>query len=238
MRLREYFDVSQSPDVSAFESRLVAFGQAMGFGIVSGALVIEHPGPSRPASFISVGNTPEAFVTNYQNLADSLRDPVLRRMKHLSVPFLYDQDLYTSEDAGDLWEQQAPYGYRTGISVALHLPGHRHFLLGMDRQQPLPRDERRLTRLFADLQLLAVHAQDAAQRLLAPLADREPAPRLTERELEVLRWTMDGKSAWAVGEILGISEHTVNFHLRNVFSKLGASSKHQAVLKALALGLI
>ncbi|MCU0774004.1 MAG: LuxR C-terminal-related transcriptional regulator, partial [Ideonella sp.] len=203
-----------------------------------GALVVEHPGPARPASFISVGNTPEAFVTNYQNLADSLRDPVLRRMKHLSVPFLYDQDLYTEEDAGDLWEQQAAYGYRTGISVALHLPGHRHFLLGMDREQPLPRDERRLTRLFADLQLLAVHAQDAAQRLLAPLADREPVPRLTERELEVLRWTMDGKSAWAVGEILGISEHTVNFHLRNVFGKLGASSKHQAVLKALALGLI
>jgi DNA-binding CsgD family transcriptional regulator len=238
MRLSEYFDVSQSPDAATFESRLVQFGQAMGFSIVSGALVVEHPGPSRPASFISVGNTPEAFVASYQNVADSLRDPVLKRMKHLSVPFFYDQDLYADEGAGDLWEQQAPFGYRTGISVALHLPGHRHFLLGMDREQPLPREERRLTRLFADLQLLAVHAQDAAQRLLAPEAERALAPRLTERELEVLRWTMDGKSAWSVGEILGISEHTVNFHLRNVFAKLDASSKHQAVLKALALGLI
>ena len=238
MRLSEFFDVSQSPDAATFESRLVRFGHEMGFQIVSGALVVEHPGPTRRASFISVGNTPESFSANYENLADSLRDPVLKRMKRLSVPFLYDQDLYTSEGAADLWEQQAPYGYRTGISVALHLPGHRHFLLGMDREQALPRQERRLTRLLADLQLLAVHAQDAAVRLLAPSDDLRPMPRLTERELEVLRWTMDGKSAWAVGEILSISEHTVNFHLRNVFGKLGASSKHQAVLKALALGLI
>ena len=49
---------------------------------------------------------------------------------------------------------------------------------------------------------------------------------------------MDGKSAGDVAQILGLSEHTVVFHLRNVARKLDASTKHQAVLKALALGLI
>ena len=86
-----------------------------------------------------------------------------------------------------------------------------------------------------------IHAQEAANRLLLPEPDAgDPAgdPKLTPRELDVLRWTMQGKSAWAVGEILSISEHTVNFHLRNVFRKLDASSKHQAVLKAIALGLL
>jgi DNA-binding CsgD family transcriptional regulator len=156
----------------------------------------------------------------------------------LSVPFIYDQDLYVNEAAADLWEQQERFGYRTGISVALHLPAGRHFLLGFDRSRPLPQDDVKLTRLLADLQLLAVHAQDAALRLLDEPENSSPPPRLTVREVEILQYTMDGKSAWAIGQILGLSEHTINFHLRNVMKKLDSASKHQAVLKALALGLL
>lgn len=49
---------------------------------------------------------------------------------------------------------------------------------------------------------------------------------------------MEGKSAWATGQLLGMSEHTVNFHLRNIFRKLDASWSKVAVLKAISLGLI
>jgi len=241
VNLQKYYDLSQSPDVGAFESRLVNFAHELDFGIVVATLVIESPGPSHRVDCRAVGNTPDAFADSFSDHSTSQRDPVLNRLKKLSVPFLYDQETYVSEGAADLWEQQAPYGYRTGIAVALHLPQHRHFLLGVDRDRPLPRHSDRLTRMMADLQLLAVHAQEAANRLLLPEPDAgDPAgdPKLTPRELDVLRWTMQGKSAWAVGEILSISEHTVNFHLRNVFRKLDASSKHQAVLKAIALGLL
>ncbi len=55
---------------------------------------------------------------------------------------------------------------------------------------------------------------------------------------KLLRWTMDGKTAWEVGAILGISERTAVLHIQNSMQKLGATSKHQAVLKALRLGLI
>jgi DNA-binding CsgD family transcriptional regulator len=64
------------------------------------------------------------------------------------------------------------------------------------------------------------------------------APALTPRELEALRWTMEGKTAWEVGAILGISERTAVLHVNNAMHKLGCTSKHQAVLKALRLGLI
>ena len=94
------------------------------------------------------------------------------------------------------------------------------------------------TRMLADLQFLAVHAQDAAQRLLVPRDEEFDAPHLTPRELDILRLTRDGKSAWVAGQILGISEHTVNFHLRNIQRKLNTTSKHQAVLVAMRHGLI
>jgi DNA-binding CsgD family transcriptional regulator len=238
MLLERYYQVSQAPDVAAFEARLIRFAEELEFRFVNAVLVIEPPGPGEHPEFIAIGNTPQAYLEASRDPADSARDPVNRRLRSLTVPFIYDQDLYASDGAGDLWETQAAFGYRTGVAVALHLPDFRHFLLGVDRDTALPIEGHRLTRLMADLQLLAVHAQDAATRLLKPETGLKPPPDLTPREVEILRWTMEGKTAWAVGAIIGITEGTVNFHLRNIFRKLGASSKHQAVLKALRMRLI
>jgi DNA-binding CsgD family transcriptional regulator len=118
------------------------------------------------------------------------------------------------------------------------MPEGKHFMLGVDRDLPLPQDADELQRLVADLQLFAVHAQDSAMRLLVPLPEQLDRPGLTPRELETLRWTMDGKTAWEVGALLGISERTVVFHVSNATHKLGCVNKQQAVLKALRLGLI
>ncbi len=239
MELQRYFDVSQSADVDTFRSQLITFAQTMGFGFVTACQIVEDPRPTGKAKVVRIGNTPAGFEESSTSVAAGARDPVLKRLKSMSVPFLYDRRMYIDESAADLWEEQAAFGYKTGICVALHLPDHKHFLLGVDRDEPLPQDDERLTRLMADLQLLAVHAQAAGDRLLTP---RPVAPhaeiKLTPREREVLLWTMDGKSAGDVAQILGLSEHTVVFHLRNVARKLDASTKHQAVLKALALGLI
>jgi DNA-binding CsgD family transcriptional regulator len=92
--------------------------------------------------------------------------------------------------------------------------------------------------MVADLQLFAMHAQDAALRLFLPADMQIERPDLTPRELEVLRWTMEGKTAWEVGAILGISERTAVLHIQNAMRKLGSNNKHQAVLKALRMGLI
>jgi DNA-binding CsgD family transcriptional regulator len=91
----------------------------------------------------------------------------------------------------------------------------------------------------AELQLFAVHAQDAAFRIFAPPTQKlVDGPALTPRELEALRWTMEGKTAWEVGTIMNIAERTAVLHLQNSMHKLGCTNKHQAVLKALRLGLL
>jgi DNA-binding CsgD family transcriptional regulator len=102
----------------------------------------------------------------------------------------------------------------------------------------VPADPGELTRMVADLQLFAVHAQDAALRILVPSPADPSVPSLTPRELEALRWTMEGKTAWEVGDVLGIAERTAVLHVNNATHKLGCVNKHQAVLKALRLGLL
>jgi DNA-binding CsgD family transcriptional regulator len=231
-----YSSVLQARDRKEFREEVVRFGRALGFETVSAMAVIDH-GIGR-SEFVVVDNTPHEFLGVFNDPAAMRRDPVMQHCKRQSLPIIWDQATYTSQGQGELWEEQARYGYQTGIAMALHLPEGRHFMLGVDRDRSLPSDRHELTRVVADLQLFAVHALDAAMRVLLPSDLAGQAPSLTPRELEALRWTMDGKTAWEVGSILGITERTAVLHVNNAMRKLGCVNKHQAVLKALRLGLI
>jgi DNA-binding CsgD family transcriptional regulator len=219
-----------------FRDEVVRFTQRLGFETVSAITVVDR-GLGK-SDFINIDNTPVEFTQIYTDPGLQRRDPVMQHCRRQSVPIIWDQDTYVESGVGELWEHQASYGYRTGIAMALHLPDGKHFLLGVDRELPLPDDTEELQRLVADLQLFAVHAQDSAMRLLLPVAQQPDRPKLTPRELEALRWTMEGKTAWEAGVLLGISERTVVFHVNNAMHKLGCINKQQAVLKALRLGLI
>ena len=61
---------------------------------------------------------------------------------------------------------------------------------------------------------------------------------LTQREKECLTWTAHGKTSWEISTILGVSESTATFHLRNVGTKLKANNRAHAVAKAISQGLI
>lgn len=66
--------------------------------------------------------------------------------------------------------------------------------------------------------------------------DAASAERPSERELEVLRLAARGLTNREIGARLAISERTVHSHLINVFGKLGASTRTDAVLKAIHRG--
>lgn len=238
MNLQRLLEIGQALDLNSFQQTLVDLANELEFPLVSAVLLVEQTGPGRRPDVFAVSNAPQEFLEATHDREKSARDPVTQRLRQLSTPFFYDQSLYVREGAGDLWEEQAAFGYRNGVAVALHLPEQRHFLLGVDRDSPLPTSDHALVRMMADLQLLAVHAQAAAVQLMLPQQEQTPAVRLTRRELEVLRLTMEGKQAWQVGMDLGMSEHTVAFHVKNVLRKLGTSTKHEAVFKAMKLGLL
>jgi DNA-binding NarL/FixJ family response regulator len=65
-----------------------------------------------------------------------------------------------------------------------------------------------------------------------------PAEALTPRETEVLQLLADGLTNKAIAQRLGISDHTVKFHVNAVLGKLGAQSRTEAVVRATRLGLL
>jgi len=231
----EYMSVMEAKSEDEFRAEIIRFTQRMGFQTVSTTMVFDRLGGA--PDFMIVDNASEAFKTRFLNPDFGRRDPVMQHCRYKSLPIIWGQSTYVDSGQGDLWEEQAPYGYCNGIAMALHMPEGRHFLLGVERDQAMPEDTTELTRMVADLQLLTVHAQEAAANIFKPLTVK-PEVTLTPRELEAMRWTMEGKTAWEVGNILGISERTAVLHVNNAMHKLGCINKHQAVLKALRMGVL
>jgi DNA-binding NarL/FixJ family response regulator len=72
----------------------------------------------------------------------------------------------------------------------------------------------------------------------AAASGMELQPRLTRRELEVLRLAAEGRSNRDVAKVLWVTDQTVKFHLANVYRKLGVSNRVEAGRWARANGLL
>lgn len=91
---------------------------------------------------------------------------------------------------------------------------------------------------FEELQALTGLRLTGGQRLQEPSPVPLPLARLTPKEHEVLRFLADGLSSTQIAQQSGTSTHTVRTHVKNLYRKLGASSRAEAVLKAELTGLL
>lgn len=81
-----------------------------------------------------------------------------------------------------------------------------------------------------------VLAPDLASRVLRGM--RNPLPRLTAREIEVLKLLATGSTNKEIARALFVTEATVKSHLNHIFTKLGVDSRSRAIHAAQATGLI
>jgi len=85
---------------------------------------------------------------------------------------------------------------------------------------------------------LMVLPPTATDAILQRLGSETESESLTAREIQVLRAVAAGQTNKAIALKLGISEHTVKFHLGSAMSKLGAASRAEAVATAIRKGLL
>ena len=72
----------------------------------------------------------------------------------------------------------------------------------------------------------------------SPAVGRDEFDGLTERELEILRLVGKGLTNKRIGQLLYISDRTVQAHLSNIFSKLGVESRTEAAMYAVRRGWV
>jgi DNA-binding NarL/FixJ family response regulator len=91
--------------------------------------------------------------------------------------------------------------------------------------------------------LVAIRTVHSGKKYIPPdigakLAERMTNPQLSDRELEVVRLMVAGKSTQEISAALSIAESTVKFHVNNILSKLGVSDRTQAIVVALKRGIV
>jgi two-component system, NarL family, response regulator YdfI len=104
------------------------------------------------------------------------------------------------------------------------------------------------TELAAAIQALSEGLFVGAPSLLGELLARRPrsdmvldnssVQSLTGRETEVLQLAAEGMANKQIALSLGISEHTVKFHLSSIYTKLGVTSRTEAIRTGVRCGLI
>lgn len=85
---------------------------------------------------------------------------------------------------------------------------------------------------------LAARILDEFARLAREGPAKKPEDELTPRERDVLKLVAEGATNREVAQALSLSEHTVNFHMKNIFRKLHLRNRAQAVAYAIRSGLV
>jgi DNA-binding CsgD family transcriptional regulator len=230
-------DVLHATSVKDFKHQFVDFAQNLGFDTV-GVMVVTKHSPTL-TEYQMLNNAPTAYLAEFHNRDHCRVDPVNNHCKRSSIPIVWDRQTYADCDAGTLWELQAPFGYRSGIAVAMHLARGMHFMFGANWSKDRCENVPHFKAIAEDVLNFAEYAQAAAFELSAPTQfDPGNTWSLTRSELEALRWTMDGMTSWEIGQKMALSDCDVTLRLQRAMSKLGCGSKYEAVLKGIKLGLI
>lgn len=220
----------------ALLKELIIFSENLGFNQACAFMTIRKTGTAQVAAKI-VDNYQASWKKAQCNHDAVASDPIVKHSFSSSLPLVWNKGLYERAKVVDLWDNAKAFGFDSGIAISLRDHLGNGYKVGVSRDQPLTMDPRELSRLVADAQLFGAFAQSAMMRIWNPGADAD-LPKLTARELECLNWTLEGKTAWELGCILGIAERTANFHLGNAIRKLDCDNKHSAVIKAMRMGLI
>ncbi|BBF94134.1 hypothetical protein BLTE_28190 [Blastochloris tepida] len=177
-------------------------------------------------------NVPDDFRTRYIENREYERDPLIVVLRAASRPVRTADIRAAAEAEPALMPNFVAIGEALGtavVAVPLRFRGRLGGGVIFRRREPE----------FTDAEVEYLELVAPALHLAAlDLPAAAPTNDLTARERECLAWTSVGKTAWEIGSILGISEHTAVAHLNAAVRKLGAASRAHAVAEALRRGLI
>lgn len=218
---------------TALFEHLAKTARQMGFEFC--AYGIQMPIPvSRPAVTL-FNNYPQAWKKIYAERGYIDIDPTVEHGRKSCLPMIWSPKLH--DTAPEFWEEARAHGLLTGWAQSTRDDRGAAGMLTLARSVKLI-DPVEILADKARVAWLTQYAHVGMAALMLPKAVPESTIALTLREKEVLRWTAEGKTAYEIGQILAVSERTVNFHINNVVSKFDASNKTQAAVKAATLGML
>ncbi|TWC10947.1 MULTISPECIES: autoinducer binding domain-containing protein [unclassified Pseudomonas] len=192
--------------------------------------------PDKHANKVNLNNYPYGWDRLYEQNGYASCDPVVAHCNQSPLPILWDESLFAQ--APKLWLELNRQGLRYGWTQAVHDEhGGYCSLFSLARtHSPIDIEEHYGNLGYAIFASQRLHA--LASKKMADTTTTTQKYHLSPREIEVLRWSAEGKTASEVGRILCLSERTVNFHVCSCMRKLNVNNKISAVAKAAHIHVI
>jgi LuxR family transcriptional regulator, quorum-sensing system regulator SolR len=183
---------------------------------------------------VLLNDYPAAWRERYEAAGYLHTDPTVQHGRRSQVPLVWDDKLFAS--ATQLWDEARSFGLRVGWAQS-SLDG-----LGVGGMLTLSRSRETITphELECKEQQMRWLVHTAHMSLARVLKAKQPEKDvcLTSRELEILKWTADGKSSQDIADILAVSKNTIDFHVKNAVAKMQTANKTAATVRAAMLGLL
>jgi DNA-binding CsgD family transcriptional regulator len=176
---------------------------------------------------------PEGHFENYLAERWYEVDPILALSAQATRPFCWDDAAATlifSERQVAMLDECRRVGVHSIIVTPFQTRNGRSDIVGISRRHAGRPDPRRVPILQAICAQTWCRYADLTDCSLTGEAE---AVALTTRELEILKWIKHGKNNLEISEISNVSVKTIEYHVANIFRKLGASNRTAAVVIAL-----
>ncbi|WP_413764982.1 autoinducer binding domain-containing protein [Variovorax sp. Varisp41] len=181
-----------------------------------------------------INNYSAAWQQRYQEAGYLAIDPSVAHGLRSHAPLIWSAQLFRSTP--QFWDEARESGLRYGWAKSFFDPD------GSVGMLTVARSHEKLTSIELAIPGYHLHLlADAAHRhLSAQVRVDEPDdfPLLSDRELEVLRWTADGKTSEEAGILLEVSPNTIKFHMKKVIEKLSVANKVAAIARVVSRGLL
>lgn len=212
-----------------------AASQAADLGFEFCAFYLRFPVPISNPTVLAFDNHPAAWRARFRAKNYLAIDPTIRHALHYHTPLVWSDQVFAGTP--EFWNDMRAHGLKVGCALPARDARNIVGLLTVARSEtPLCPGE--IQEKQAALAWIAQTAHLGMTRHLAPKIMPPIHPALTPREVDVLRWTAEGKTSNEISSILDISERTVNYHANNAVAKLRVANKTAAAAHAALLGIL
>lgn len=206
------------------------------FGYIYGGVAdVGRPIDNNGSRFLEV-TWPREWHMRYREKKYIENDPAVLHLKQSHEPFTWQEALHTGlydSVQQRVVEEGAEFGMASGFVIPIFgLPTGTAVVTVAGGEVTGDRRD------HAEIHLAALYAHARIRTLDSERKQRSNVVILSSRERECLEWVAVGKSDWEIGEILSISEKTVNAHIERAKRKLEVPSRVQAVVMAIRMGVL
>jgi len=195
-----------------------------------------HEGKAIDSPYVKT-NYPSNWVSQYLTNEYIDIDPVAQSGFKRALPCLWSDLDWSTAEAIKFQEEAEKHGIGSqGYLIPITDRRRRRAIVNFAAAIDSPQWPEKIQSIF---ELLQECAEILHRKAIVDLYGRDDErPALAPREIQCLTWVAQGKDAYSIGLILGISEHTVRDYCKSAKHKLGCASLFQAIHKATMLRLI